>query len=416
MDLIQNYGQSLLSLTAEMAPYLLLGFLTAGITHAFFPKDFIKRHLGGSGLMQSLKASLIGVPLPVCSCGVIPLAKELKKNGASNAGVASFLTSTPQTGVDSIVATAGLIGLPFAVIRVIVAFVSGILTGTIIGLLDRQPTKHQPVTESSNATARSSRSLKAILSYALIELPSDIRRSLTTGLLIAALITLLLPDVSSFTSDQPRWLTYLGISALAIPLYVCSTGSIPIAIALIASGLTPGAAVLFLVAGPATSIVTVITMISIIGWKNSIFFLISLNAMAWGAAFIVDSNWFGIELATSLSHIHDHGITPFQWICIAVFLTSMLADPLLRTYRKIQRSRVAVSESDNWQSVELEIEGMSCSKCAAKVTGILESSHHHRNIQVDLEQKRVSLEATRIESDQIRTKLEAAGYQLLDIR
>lgn len=415
MQYITKYLDLLTSLTAEMAPYLLLGFLLAGITHRFFPKEWIKSHLSGNGFIQSLKASIFGVPLPVCSCGIIPLAKELKKNGASNPGVASFLASTPQTGVDSIAATAGLMGGPFALLRVIVAFISGIVTGTLIGLLEKSGLKKSsPSDIPVGQDTKPSGGIVGILKYSLIELPSDIRNSLTLGLLVAALISLFLPDFSAVSSDQSTWLTYLGVMALAIPLYVCSTGSIPIAIALIASGLTPGAALIFLVAGPATNIVTIVTMGDIIGWRNTMLYLFSVIGIAWLSAAIVDSSFFTLELTEGLAHIHDHGITLFQWICLTVLVISLFYQPsrlfLLRTWKNIKNKNSRMV----WKHYELDVTGIGCKKCAAKVTGIIEGIENHKEVSVDVETGKVRYQAEKLSKSLLTEKLAAEGYSVVD--
>jgi len=416
MDIFAKYIGLLVSLTAEMAPYLLLGFLLAGITHTVFPRDWIKTHLSGNGFMQSLKASLFGVPLPVCSCGIIPLAKELKKSGASNPGVASFLASTPQTGIDSIAATAGLMGWPFAIMRVIVAFVSGISTGTLIGIADKSLGKSKENSPSNSDAKPIKFSITGILKYSLIELPSDIRNSLTTGLLIAALISLILPDYTSITAQQSVWLTYLGVTTLAIPLYVCSTGSIPIAIALMQSGLTPGAALIFLIAGPATNIVTIITMGDIIGWRNSVLYLISVIGIAWISAAVVDSSWMTVELTGGLSHMHMHGITLFQWICFAVLVTSILYQPIRLSIFRLKKSLENRGKVLEWKTYELDVKGIGCKKCAAKVTGIIEELELHRDVQVEVETGKVRFESNRLKKDLLTEKLGLAGYTVTDGR
>ena len=412
MEYIIKYFELLLSLTAEMAPYLLLGFLLAGITHAFFPREWIKTHLNGSGLVQSIKASIFGVPLPVCSCGIIPLAKELKKSGASNPGVASFLASTPQTGVDSIAATVGLMGWPFALLRVVVAFVSGISIGTTIGAVEKSLGQSNSQLPTASNEPQKSRSIWSILHYSLIELPSDIRNSLTLGLLIAALISVLLPDFTSVSVNQSIWLSYLGVMALAIPLYVCSTGSIPIAIALITSGLTPGAALIFLVAGPATNIVTIVTMGDIIGWRNTFIYLFGVIGVAWGSALIVDSSFISISLPGSIAHMHDHGITWLQWTCLAILVTSISYQPLRLLWMRLGKSIKHRHLDTQWKKFELDVEGIGCKKCAAKVTGIIESLDFHRSVEVEVENGKVRFESDELKEPLLLEKLGHEGYTL----
>ena len=410
---IAKYFELLFSLTAEMAPYLLLGFILAGITHAFFPRDWIKTHLGGNGFMQSLKASVFGVPLPVCSCGIIPLAKELKKTGASNAGVAAFLASTPQTGVDSVVATGGLMGWFFAGIRVVVAFVSGVFTGTLIGVADKKGTAiSDNQTEIQSETAHP-KSIFHILRYALIELPGDIRGSLSLGLLIAAAISVFLPQFTEYTSNENVWISYIAVLALAVPLYVCSTGSIPIAIALITSGFSPGAALVFLIAGPATNIVTLVTMTEIIGWKNTFLYLLSVIGIALVSAVLIDSSLLTLNVQAHLGHIHENQISWFQWFCAAVLVVSLFYSLVSGYIRKTLKRMSAQDKNIVWKDYELSVKGIGCKKCAAKIVGIIEGLQHHRNVQVDIEEGLVRFEAEKLESEEISAKLLAEGYTVL---
>ena len=135
MDILLNILKEVWLVVVAMAPYLLFGFLMAGVLSVLISKDYVRRHLGGQGWLQSVKAALVGVPMPICSCGVIPLAASLRKHGASRGATASFLASTPQTGIDSLMITYALLGWAYAVFRAVVAFVSGILCGTAVSLV-----------------------------------------------------------------------------------------------------------------------------------------------------------------------------------------------------------------------------------------------------------------------------------------
>ena len=413
LNYITKYFELLLSLTAEMAPYLLLGFILAGITHTFFPRDWIKTHLGGNGFMQSLKASIFGVPLPVCSCGIIPLAKELKKTGASNAGVAAFLASTPQTGVDSFVATGGLMGWFFAALRAAIAFVSGVLTGTLIGITDRKGAVNSENQAQAQPEGKHPKSISHIVTYALVELPGDIRSSLSLGLLIAAAISVFLPEFTDYTSGQNIWFSYLGVLVIAIPLYVCSTGSIPIAIALITSGFSAGAALIFLIAGPATNIVTLVTMTEIIGWKNTILYLLSVIGIALLSAVLIDSSTISINVQSQLGHIHENHINWFQWLCAAILVVSLFYSLVGGYLRKLVKTATAKEKDIDWKQYQLSVKGIGCKKCAAKITGIIENLQHHRNVEIDIEDGLVRYEADRLEDEQISEKLQAEGYTVL---
>ena len=176
----------------EMAPYLLAGFVVAGVLSIFISADWVERHLGRRGLSSVWKASLLGVPLPLCSCGVIPVAASMRRHGASRAAVTAFLISTPQTGVDSIAATYALLGPVFAVFRPVAALISGMFGGVLVVLLGESKQEQAaeeaappPCTEPCCRGNRSRPALLRALGYGLVTLPRDVGGALLLGVLIA---------------------------------------------------------------------------------------------------------------------------------------------------------------------------------------------------------------------------------------
>ena len=240
MEILGAYLGELVRLVNEMAPYLLLGFLFAGILRVFFPKGIITRYMGQNNFRSVLNASLLGIPMPLCSCGVLPTAIGFYKNGASRGSTISFLISTPQTGVDSILATYSLLGLPFAIIRPVVALLTGVfggMLGTRAELGDEQGTlKNQDTVESHE------RSLKELFRYGFVELLQDISKWLIIGILMAALLSVLIPADFFTERISSEYLAMLMMLLASVPLYICATGSIPIAAVLLMKGLSPGAA------------------------------------------------------------------------------------------------------------------------------------------------------------------------------
>ena len=247
---------SLLNVVCEMSPYLLLGFLIAGILHVFVPRRFYARYLSQDNKFAVLWAALLGVPLPLCSCGVIPTAVGLKKEGASKGAVASFLIATPQTGIDSILATFSLMGLGFAVVRPVAALVTGVCGGLLVNRF----VKEGEGDGFADASCRvdSGNRLWRVLKYAYYDMIQDIGGRLVLGLLIAALIQVAVPDSFFLRFDSQPLLQMLVILLIAIPMYICSTGSIPVAAALIMKGLSPGAALVMLMAGPAVNMASIL--------------------------------------------------------------------------------------------------------------------------------------------------------------
>jgi uncharacterized membrane protein YraQ (UPF0718 family) len=220
-----------LSLLNEMSPYLLLGFLIAGILKVFVPKEMYIGQISKPTFRLALWAALAGVPLPLCSCGVIPTAMSLRKEGASKGATVAFLISTPQTGVDSIAATYALLGLPFALLRPITAFITGLFGGAAINQFDKTTSDNTAVTTEEKVDYSSTSKIVQVLHYAFVEMIGNIGKWLVFGILIAGLIALLIPD-SIFTSylNNPL-LNMLIVLAIAIPTYTCATGSIPLGLA-----------------------------------------------------------------------------------------------------------------------------------------------------------------------------------------
>ncbi|PXA05141.1 hypothetical protein DDZ13_04050 [Coraliomargarita sinensis] len=308
VQFITNLFHNSWELTAEMAPYLLFGFAVAGLLHVLIRADFVQRHLGKPGLSAVIKGSLVGVPMPLCSCSVIPIAASLRKSGASRGATASFLSSTPQTGVDSIFATYALLGGIFTAVRVLVAFACGITAGYLIEIFcketpkadspnfsdlnfspekDDKPTS-TPATDASCCGKKSpQRGWREAIRYGFITLPADLALALIFGLILAGLITTLLPQDLLTGSLSSGFMAFFMATLISLPLYVCATGSIPMAYALMAAGLSPGAALVFLITGPATNTATIVTVWKMLGRIPTIIYLLSLLAISWlaGALF-----------------------------------------------------------------------------------------------------------------------------------
>ena len=245
--------QEIFDLINEMSPFLLLGFLLAGLMHAFIPNRIYTHYLSGSSFKSVLYAALFGVPLPLCSCGVIPTAMSMRKEGASKGATVSFLIATPQTGLDSIFATYSLLGLPFAIIRPFVAFFTALIGGQAVNLFNKETstaTIHTEQREYSEQHHSFVEKIVEALRYGFVEMMGDIGKWLVIGLIIAGLITTFVPQEFFAVFADNSFLSILLVLCISIPMYVCATGSIPIAVALMLKGLTPGAALVLLMAGP----------------------------------------------------------------------------------------------------------------------------------------------------------------------
>jgi uncharacterized membrane protein YraQ (UPF0718 family) len=323
---------------AEMSPYLLFGCLVAGLLSVFVSQPLVQRHLGGRGLWPLLKASIFGVPLPLCSCGVIPVSVSLHKHGASKGSTIAFLLSTPQTGVDSVFVTLSLLGPIFAIFRPLAALVTGIIGGIFVSLFgepreDNKPSHKNCVDECCQGGKLGSR-LIAGLKYGFITLPRYIGKAMLVGLFIAAIISVAVP--SGFFAEKlgTGIFAMVVMMFLGIPVYVCATASVPVAAALIMKGLTPGAALVFLMTGPATNAAGLITIWKAMGWRTAIIYLITVAGCALAGGILLDTIASGVDI--SVVSRGGWMLHPVIRHASAVVLLALLAYAILAKAKKIK--------------------------------------------------------------------------------
>jgi len=303
------------SVLGQMAPYLLFGFLAAGMLSELISAKWVERHLGGKGFVPILKASLFGVPLPLCSCSVIPVSVSMHRSGAGRAATTAFLLSTPQTGVDSIAVTYALLGPVFAVFRPLAALVTGLFGGELVRLFGEPDVDHSSHTAGQTecscccATEKPSGSrLSRILHYGFIVLPKDIGLALFVGILIAGLMAAVVPQDYLAAYMGSGVLSILLMMAAGVPVYVCATASVPIAAGLIHMGASPGAALAFLIAGPATNAATFTTIWKALGKKTASLYLFTVGVSAVCCGLLL--NWViqlvEISLPQLSTQAHEH--------------------------------------------------------------------------------------------------------------
>ena len=304
-----------------MGPYLLAGFLIAGLLQAFLDKDTLLRFLGRGRYLQTLRAVILGVPLPVCSCGVLPISATLRQKGAGPGATAGFMLTTPQTGIDSFYATWGILGAPLALFRIVAATVSGIAAGFAAQWVSMRAKERPEFDEAApkaccpgntNCVADEPAPepfrvrLRKAASFALITLPRDVFVPVLVGVLIAAVAQAWLPANVWGNLNTPVWADYFLVLALSLPVYVCSTGAIPIAWALALAGMSPGAVLIFLVAGPASNAGTFTMLARIIGIRASLAAVGTLTFLLLCLGMTVDL--LDVDLLSAVSgHAHDHG-------------------------------------------------------------------------------------------------------------
>lgn len=277
---------------AEMSPYLLFGFFVAGILSVLIPQWLVEKHLGGRGVWPLLKASLFGIPLPLCSCSVIPVSMSLRKHGASKGSAVSFLLSAPQTGVDSIFVTLSLLGPVFAIFRPAAALLTGIVGGSFVEMFTASAEDNGPIPQRCEdeccSSAENSKRLARGLKYGFVTLPRDIGKAMLVGLVIAAFISAVVPEGFFAKKLGTGLFAMVVMMFLGIPVYVCATASVPVAAVLILKGLTPGAALVFLMTGPATNAAGLATVWKILGQRTAIVYLFTVACCALLGGVLLD--------------------------------------------------------------------------------------------------------------------------------
>ncbi|WP_258239437.1 SO_0444 family Cu/Zn efflux transporter [Arcobacter sp. LA11] len=335
MSYITSFFDNYFLLIDAMSIYIMVGLLFAGILKQLVPDDFVSKNLGTDSTGSIIKATIFGIPLPVCSCSVIPIAQGLRKEGASKGAVQSFLISTPITGVDSILATFSFFGLIFTIFRVLSSIIIAIAVGLVQNFLEKESIKKEktslkpmfsttgtsttslnsftpkPTNTSSDSSCgcsskneKKSFSIKKVFSYAYVTLFEDMVKALFIGLLLGAAFTTFIPKEYSSLLFENQILTYFVILLFAIPLYTCATASLPIAAAFMIQGMSAGAAFIFLTAGPATSAVTMSVVYKMLGRTSLIVYVSTIAILSLVFGFLFDSIFDKLEIL-NLSHHMD---------------------------------------------------------------------------------------------------------------
>jgi uncharacterized protein len=351
MEVILNILREMWAILGEMSVYLLFGFLIAGILSILISPETVERHLGGKGIWPVIKATLFGVPLPLCSCGVIPVATSLRKHGATKGATTAFLLSTPQTGIDSILVTYSLLGMVFAIFRPIVAAITGVLGGAIVNTLDHENDGIKKTTEINAEPTESKDDDKCCchtppprskfyeaMHHGFVVLPSDLRGSLLIGLIIAGLIGVFVPtSYFAETFMAGGLLAMIVMMLIGIPTYVCASASVPMALAFLAKGISPGAVLVFLITGPVSNAATIVTIWKIMGRSTTLVYLLVSAITALAAGLLLDLI-FNLGNISITSQIATQTMLPDEIKTIAsIILISILVMPnatqVIKKYR-----------------------------------------------------------------------------------
>ncbi len=398
------------SVLSEMAPYLLFGFLAAGVLSVVISARLVERHLGGRGIWPVVKAAAFGVPMPLCSCGVIPVGATLRRQGASRGATVAFLIATPQDGVDSILVTLGLLGPVFAVFRPIAALLGGVIGGSVAAAVDPGRADAEPLAAEPDETARGDNrhgKVRRALAYAFGTLPRDIGRAVLLGLLVAALISALIPK-DYFARYVPPGIAQVVLLMVAgIPVYVCATASVPVALALIHAGISPGAAFAFLMTGPATNAATIVTVWKVLGRRTALVYLGTMAAVALAGGLLLDQ-FLSAEAVVGNGHAAGWMLPDAVKWAAAVVLIGVLGVGVFRPGQR-HEDKHGASEA----AARLNIKGMTCSHCVETVRRALLGCEGVTDARVDLRSGVARISGENVDEAALRDAVESVGYSVV---
>ena len=438
----------ILSLINAMSPFLLLGFFLAGVMHAFVPNTMYNRYLAKNNFASVFWAAMVGVPLPLCSCGVIPTAMSLRREGASKGATVSFLIATPQTGVDSIIATYSLMGLPFAIVRPVAALLTALFGGGMVVLAEKVAVKSIPAEKLQIKQAIAKPPVNgskptfwgkflSALKYGYVDMMQDIGKYLIIGLVVAGAITVLLPDSFFSLFADNSLLSMLLVLLFALPMYLCATGSIPIAVALMLKGLSPGTALVLLMAGPAVNFASMLVVGKVLGKKTLTIYLLSviLGSMLCGLAidYLLPRTWFAMPWAQMQQVVgHTHSWLSFNSVCTLVMI-ALLVYAFVLKYRNGHTHACGCShgeeqdacmcetscevcngkESDTPVPLLLHVEGMRCNHCKANVEKAVLAVEGVESVLVSVENKTVTVTGN-VEPPRVIEAINALGFTVTE--
>lgn len=409
MVIVKQYLTEVVNLFLEACPYMLFGVGIVFFLRMVLHPEFFYKQLGGKGIGPIFKAMFLGLPLPVCSCGVIPLADYLYKNRINRGAIGAFLVATPTNGIDSIFVTYGILGLNFAILRPLAGGIIAIFVGISIYFWGEKdslpaPTKIAPNLKLPSWTDRWNESV--------IELQTFFQgtgKRFIIGMLILSPIYFLLPtDVGKISHSGKQFLIYISMILIGMPLYICSTSSVPIALLLLQKGFSTGAAFTFLTAGPLTNLGVIHIMVHILGKSGTILFYSTCSVSILLFAFVLDqmpSDFFFLpNLHKSTLHIHlGHSYK----IWIQIFCTSGFFLLFAWSFGIFRKNK----SQPNTQSINLSISGMVCTNCELRIQKELKDILNVKSVAASYKKQQIKIVAHTQEAlDQSVEKLRNLGY------
>lgn len=341
--------ENLLKICLEAAPWLLFGLVAAAVIKVLLPEGIVARWLGGRGLWSVTKAALIGAPLPLCSCGVLPAALAVRRGGASRGSTLSFLIATPETGVDSVALSYVLLGPVMMVVRPIAAVITAVVTGLLaLFLPDAERTRLEPnqpeITEScgsdctsgceSEVEVKDSETALSPYLRATFDIWDDIVFWLAIGMVLAALVETLVPPLA--LAQWGSGLAAMGMMLLiGIPIYICATASTPVAAGLLLTGISPGTVLVFLLAGPATNIATLMVVGRELGRATAAIYLLGIAICSVSLGLLLDAllGWQQIDVVAQLAASGE--LVPLWLAALSLLLLLFAIRPLRRLFNRV---------------------------------------------------------------------------------
>ncbi len=443
-DHLRGVFKETFDLWMDMGIYLVFGFAVAGVLSRLLKRDAIVRYLGRNSMGSVAKATLFGIPLPLCSCGVIPVGLSLHNRGSSRGATTAFLISTPQTGVDSIAATWAFLGPVFALARPVAALLNGLLGGGAVMLFERNGGRESEggsgaarvaesdcgeCDEAERGNGRVSLAHHAVhaLRYGFVDFPAEIVRWLLIGIVAAGVMAYLLPSEHEILQD------YLGtgfapmaVMAFAgIPLYICATASVPIvAVLVVKGGLSAGAALVFLMTGPATNVASLLLIARILGRRTAAIYLGSIVLTSFACGFALDMAYAasGSSLTVAARAYGEHEMLP-AWLTVAggIGLALIVAGGIGRNWTRARALRkaglvaeAAAATGATSEALELRVEGMTCGGCAENVRKAATSVEGVEEARVNLKGGTVRVSGGSPDRDAVARAIESKGYRVVE--
>lgn len=362
MDVVLDFLQSIIvtawSFLNSASCYIVISFVVAGIIHEFVGIEQMKKFAIGSTKVSGIVATtIVGMIIPICSCGTIPLGISMYYSGAYLGPVLTFMTSSPMINPIALVLTFGLFGKEIAIIYLITGFAAPFLIGILANKFAGSELYYKPAYENANKKIELEKERKSVgekiksgLHWSFFELSVVISKFTVSGMLIAGTLFSVVPQtmIQKYLGN-PGAISLFGITVVACLMYVCAVGHIPFIAAIVASGAAPGVAITFLMAGCATNIAELLSIRKLIGKRAVIIYATSVILISEIVGYITNlllPNFKPVlkydNITHSISYANKFIIEFPNWLkysCSAL----LIFYSLVSLYRYLKKNRIIFS-------------------------------------------------------------------------